>query len=356
MKQNLLAALVLSLALTASAEAFHNPVMLADQGSFTAGGTVVTAPGTLDNSKPLDPSGQTLHGDHAYVFYQKPVKAKKNAIVFLHGAGQFGKTWETTPDGRDGFQNIFLEKGYATYVVDQPRRGRAGQSTTGGTVSKIPMEQLWYDNFRIGLYPNYYPGVDVRWDEAAREEFFRSMTPNTGAFDEQVISDAMAKVFERSGDGVLVTHSQGGGPGWWTAIKSDHVKGIIALEPGSGFIFPEGEVPAPMETSSPFGALKGTAVKLSDFEKLTKRPILVVYGDNIPTERTEAWNLDNWRVRLAMAKLWVDAVNHHGGKATLLHLPEKGIKGNTHFLMSDTNNEAIADILEDWMKANGLAR
>lgn len=127
------------------------------------------------------------------------------------------------------------------------------------------------------------------------------MTPNTGAFDEQVISDAMAKVFERSGDGVLVTHSQGGGPGWWTAIKSDHVKGIIALEPGSGFIFPEGEVPAPMETSSPFGALKGTAVKLSDFEKLTKRPILVVYGDNIPTERTEAWNLDNWRVRLAMA-------------------------------------------------------
>lgn len=38
MKQNLLAALVLSLALTASAEAFHNPVTLADQGSFTAGG------------------------------------------------------------------------------------------------------------------------------------------------------------------------------------------------------------------------------------------------------------------------------------------------------------------------------
>ena len=37
MKQNLLAALVLSLALTASAEAFHNPVTLADQGSFTAG-------------------------------------------------------------------------------------------------------------------------------------------------------------------------------------------------------------------------------------------------------------------------------------------------------------------------------
>ena len=355
MKKMFLTALCFSL-LTASAEAFHRPVTIAGQGSFTAGGTVVTAPGKLDNAKPLDPAGQTLHGDHAYVFYQEPVRAKKLGIVFLHGAGQSGKTWETTPDGRDGFQNIFLEKGYKTYVVDQPRRGRAGQSTTGGTVSNKPMEQLWYDNFRIGLYPDYYPNAQVRWDEKARDEFFRSMTPNTGAFDEIVISDAMAAVFEKTGDGILMTHSQGGGPGWWTAIKSPHVKGVVALEPGSGFIFPEGEVPAPMDTTSPFGALKGTAVSLADFEKLTKMPILVVYGDNIPTERTAEWNLDNWRVRLAMARLWVAAVNRHGGDATLLHLPEAGIRGNTHFLMSDKNNEEIADTIEKWMKEKKLAR
>jgi pimeloyl-ACP methyl ester carboxylesterase len=355
MKKMMVAALCLSL-FTASAEAFHKPVTLADQGSFTAGGTVVTAPGKLDNSKPLDAAGQTLHGDHAYVFYQKPVKAKKLGLVFLHGAGQSGKTWETTPDGRDGFQNLFLEKGYATYVVDQPRRGRAGQSTTGGTVSNKPMEQLWYDNFRIGLYPDVYRNAQVDWDENARDEFFRSMTPNTGAFDEQVISDAMAAVFEKSGDGVLMTHSQGGGPGWWTAIKSSHVKGVVALEPGSGFIFPEGEVPAPMETTSPFGALKGTPVARTDFEKLTKLPILVVYGDNIPTERTQEWNLDNWRVRLAMARLWVDTVNRHGGDATLLHLPEAGVYGNTHFLMSDKNNEKIASMIEAWMKEKKLDR
>jgi pimeloyl-ACP methyl ester carboxylesterase len=354
MKKMMLAALCLSM-LTVSAEAFHKPVTLVDQGSFMAGGIVVTAPGRLDNSKPLDSSGQTLHGDHAYVFYQVPQKAKKLSMVFLHGAGQSGKTWETTPDGRDGFQNIFLEKGYKTYVVDQPRRGKAGQSTTGGTVSNKPMEQLWYDNFRIGLYPDYYPGVQVKWDEKARDEFFRSMTPNTGAFDENVISDAMAAVFDKAGDGVLVIHSQGGGPGWWTAIKSSHVKGVIALEPGSGFIFPEGETPAPMETTSPFGALKAVPVKMADFEKLTKMPILVVYGDNIPTEKTAEWNLDNWRVRLAMAKLWVDAVNRHGGHAELLHLPEKGIHGNTHFLMSDRNNEVIADTMEKWMKENQLA-
>lgn len=77
MKQNLLAALVLSLALTASAEAFHNPVTLADQGSFTAGGTVVTAPGTLDNSKPLDPSGQTLHGGSRLCVLSKACEGQK---------------------------------------------------------------------------------------------------------------------------------------------------------------------------------------------------------------------------------------------------------------------------------------
>lgn len=30
----------------------------------------------------------TLHGDHASVFYQIPVDAKKTPLVFLHGYGQ----------------------------------------------------------------------------------------------------------------------------------------------------------------------------------------------------------------------------------------------------------------------------
>lgn len=44
--------------------------------------------------------GQTFHGDHAYVSYQKPLNAHRLPIVFLHGAGQSGKTWESTQDGR----------------------------------------------------------------------------------------------------------------------------------------------------------------------------------------------------------------------------------------------------------------
>ena len=85
------------------------PIVIADQGSFAVGGTVLT-----------DSLGHKFHGDHAYVFYQKPVNARKYPLVFAHGVGQFSKTWETTPDGREGFQNIFLRRGFSTYVVDQP--------------------------------------------------------------------------------------------------------------------------------------------------------------------------------------------------------------------------------------------
>jgi hypothetical protein len=50
-------------------------------------------------------------------------------------------------------------------------------------------------------------------DKESLNQFFRQMTPNTGAYNNEVIADAMAAVFEKSGAGALVAHSQGGGPG-----------------------------------------------------------------------------------------------------------------------------------------------
>ncbi|MGM9528791.1 MAG: alpha/beta fold hydrolase [Phascolarctobacterium sp.] len=335
-------------------QALEKPVLLADQGSFFAGGSVKQEAGSFDYQAPANTQGQTIHGDHAYVFYQKPAKAHKYPLVFLHGAGQSAKTWETTPDGRDGFQNIFLSRGYSTYLVDQPRRGRAGNATIDGKIPALAWDQLWFSNFRLGNWPNFFPGVQVPKDKKSLEQFFRQITPNTAAFDEQIISDAMAAVFDKAGKGVLITHSQGGGPGWWTAIKSQNVKAVVAFEPGSGFVFPEGEVPPALETSSPFGALKGTLIALADFEKLTKIPIIIYYGDYIPLERTEEWNKDNWRVRFIMARQWAEAINRHGGNAMVVHLPEIGINGNTHFLFADLNNKQIADHMEQWLKDNKL--
>src|SRR6266516_536343 len=82
----------------AMADETAKPLVIAQQGSFAVGGTIVTNPGTFDPYK-LTPEGQTLHGDHAYVFYQVPANARRLPHVLWHGAGQFGKTRETTADG-----------------------------------------------------------------------------------------------------------------------------------------------------------------------------------------------------------------------------------------------------------------
>ena len=155
-------------------------------------------------------------------------------------------------------------------------------------------DQLWFNMFRLGQWPVMFDKVQFSKDPAALEQFFRQMTPNTGPFDEQLISDAMLAVFQRSGPGLLITHSQGGGPGWWTAIKTEQVRGIVSYEPGSGFVFPEGEVPKPMQSGT--GTLAATAISMQDFKKLTRIPIVIYYGDNIPTEPSDNPGQDNWRV------------------------------------------------------------
>lgn len=243
----------------------QNTIVLAQQGSFAVGGRVLQAEGTFDLSDAMNPQGQTFHGDHAYVFYQMPKQAHRLPLVFLHGAGQSKKTWESTPDGREGFQNIFLKRGFGVYLLDQPRRGAAGKSMVGTTITPIADEQFWFTQFRIGNYPDFFPNVQFPKDKDALIQFFRQMTPNTGSFDGVVVTDALSELFTKVGDGILVTHSQGGGPGWSTAMRNEHVKAIVAYEPYSGFVFPEGEAPAPIASTGLFGALKGGEVPKADF-------------------------------------------------------------------------------------------
>src|SRR5213592_607501 len=129
--RSLIAAIVFALAASTAARQHPTapaPLVIQEQGSFFVGGTVVTNPGTFDLKTPT-PAGQTIHGDHSYVQYQIPVGARQYPLVMWHGGGQFSKSWETTPDGREGFQSIFLRRGFSTYIFDQPRHGRASRTT-----------------------------------------------------------------------------------------------------------------------------------------------------------------------------------------------------------------------------------
>ena len=327
------------------------PLVIQAQGSFAVGGTVIRGEGAFDSLN-LASGGQTLHGDHARVFYQVPVKARKLPLVMWHGFGQSSRSWETTPDEREGYQNIFLRRGFATYVIDQPRRGQAGRGTVGGTVSAAPDEQRWFNMFRMGAWPDYFPGVQLSRSPEALEQFFRTMTPDTGPIDMNVNSSAVSALFDKIGPGVLVTHSHSGGMGWLTVMKNPRIRAVVSYEPGSGFVFPPGELPPVMASAA--GPLEPVEIPLSDFMKLTKIPIVIYYGDNIPTEPVAYPGQDNWRVRLAMAKLWVETINRHGGDATLVHLPEIGIRGNTHFPFSDLNNVQIADLMSKFLAEKRL--
>ncbi|SDJ83002.1 hypothetical protein SAMN04487898_104376 [Pedobacter sp. ok626] len=84
--------LLLATSISLKAQNRAQPLVIAEQGSFAIGGTKTTVPGSFNLDSALKPQGQTFHGDHAYAFYQIPVKARKYPLVFLHGAGQSKKT------------------------------------------------------------------------------------------------------------------------------------------------------------------------------------------------------------------------------------------------------------------------
>ena len=83
---------------------------------------------------------------------------------------------------------------------------------------------------------------------------------------------------------------------------------------------------------------------------------MVYFGDNIPTELTDNWGLDNWRIRVNLAKKWEKMMNEAGGDVKVVMLPDIGIKGSTHFMMADLNNREVANAMEKWMKEKGLAK
>ncbi len=140
------------------------PLVIRKQGSFAVGGTVVQHPGVFDPLKGT-PDGQTLHGDHAYVQYQIPENPRRFPLVFVHGAGQFSRCWGSTPDGREGFQNIFLRRRFPVYLVDVPRRGGAGRSTLPVSLTATPDDQV--------------PGITCSGSASGQTSFRASSFPAT---------------------------------------------------------------------------------------------------------------------------------------------------------------------------------
>lgn len=100
-----------------------NIMQIEEQGSFAVGGTVLT-----------DSLGRTYHGDHAYVFYQKPVDARKYPLVFAHGVGSFQDMGNYAGRPR-GVPEYFPAPRFPDLSRRPALPGKRGRSTTPATVT-----------------------------------------------------------------------------------------------------------------------------------------------------------------------------------------------------------------------------
>ena len=105
------------------------PLTIARQGSFFVGGREVKSD-TL-STLPAYASSGTITVDQMYVRYQVPVGSLGVPITLIHGCCLTGKTWETTPDGRMGWDEYFVRHSHPTYVIDQVWRGPLGRRSVG---------------------------------------------------------------------------------------------------------------------------------------------------------------------------------------------------------------------------------
>jgi hypothetical protein len=231
------------------------------QGSFAVGGTVLNTPGIYNNNTPTA-EGQTFHGDHLYAFYQIPQNAKALPIVMLHGAYQSARSWETTPDGREGFQTIFLaprlpglsrsislaeaEPGNSTVALtieptpfDQlssTSSASASGQRTSTTCSSIASRRRWISSFRLGARPTRALTMPAS-----------SRMPCRGCSQ------------DRPGNPV---HALAGGRSWLAdGDQEPQRQSDCRLRTGSGFIFPEGELPAAMPSAGRHPVARGGATR-----------------------------------------------------------------------------------------------
>jgi hypothetical protein len=99
------------------------PLVLQSQGSFTVGGDIV-----FSDALGAGGSGH-IAVNQMYVQYKVPPSSRV-PVVMVHGADLSGKSYETTPDGRMGWEEYFVRKGHAVYLPDQVSRARSGFDPT----------------------------------------------------------------------------------------------------------------------------------------------------------------------------------------------------------------------------------
>jgi pimeloyl-ACP methyl ester carboxylesterase len=326
------------------------PLVLKAQGSFFVGGeTVGQTAGELGDLG----SGGHITINQMYVHYMVPQAADRNVpVVMVHGATLTGKSWETTPDGRMGWDEYFVRNGHPVYVPDQVGRGRSGfnqavlNDVRAGSrpASDLPVwlrfsdEGVW-PNFRFGATAGQ-PFSDSQFPIAAVDELSKQSVPDMfrGTTSTSTIK-ALSQLAAQLSGAVVMGHSQSGVfPLQAALLNPKAMKGLVLVEPGS--------CPATYTDN--------------DIMALATVPILIVFGDHRDNP-TGLPTLPTWQARFEMCQALIGRIKSAGGQADILAPTDRGIRGNSHMIMQDKNNLQIADLILKWMdervrKQSGAAK
>ncbi len=319
------------------------PIALRDMGSFHVGGREAVISGKpvtevrrVPGGPParIDPNGE-YQVEQMYVQYFLPSNRRSAYPLLLwHGGGLTGASFETTPDGRQGWLNYFVRRGWDTYNSDSVERGRAGWAPPevfyGEPIFLTKADP--FERFRIGTGAGSYnkDRTQRKMLEGSQfpadgyDNFARQFVPRWLSTDDQIGAGYLALV-DKICPCVILAHSQAGLWGYKVAqARPDMVKALVLVEP----------------------AAAGDAEKAAALKDI---PILVVWGDYVEDH-------PRWSVLRNNGIKFQQAIEGGGGKVKVIDLPKINIKGNSHMVMMDKNNIAVADVIQDWLTDQGLHR
>lgn len=292
--------------------------------SFTAGGPVTQS----------DSNGD-IEVEQMYVQYVRLERPKaRYPLLLWHGGGLTGVTWETKPDGAPGWQMYFLCQGHDVYVSDAVERGRASWAPYPEVFAGDPVfrtkREAW-ELFRFGPEGSYASAPhrrvahpDGQFPVDAFERFASQAVPRWASND-AVTRRAYDRLVDAVGPCVVLTHSQGGNFGFNATLNAPRtVRAMISIEPSGA--------PDPAQV---------------DVASLRHVPHLVIWGDYLAGHA-------RWTTMRAASDRYMAALRANGGRADIIDLPARGIRGNSHMPMMDRNSDQVAQLVQDWIAAQGL--
>jgi pimeloyl-ACP methyl ester carboxylesterase len=331
--------------------------------------------------------GQAMVGQ-SHVLFIRPDKPRHAIpLVFVPGAGQTVANFLTTPDGRPGWAQNFVDAGWTVYLMDQPGRGASGyDAETYGPANRQPPSFV-QQRFTATQDFKPEPGKPQGWPQASRhtgwpgtgkpgdpifDQFYASQVASAaGGTSAKLVAEAGAALLDKIGPAIVVTHSQSGAFGWAIGeARPDLVRAIVAVEPSGPPFFgappPWGDSD-PTKVARPYGLtttpltydpplIAPTDLKMAQKAAPEGPDLVKCVLQAEPARRLT--NLSRFPVLVLVSEASYHAGYDHctarylrqaGVKTDFVRLADVGLKGDGHMVMLEKHSADVAALIARWL-------